>query len=62
VIELFKAITSLAPLSRHTQISHGRRVVFLNASDIEMLGLQRDQWVDLTSYFESETRRAERFK
>ena len=26
------------------------------------LGLEKDQWVDLISHFESETRRAERFK
>jgi hypothetical protein len=29
---------------------------------METLGLPRDQWVDLISHFDSETRRAERFK
>jgi molybdopterin-dependent oxidoreductase alpha subunit len=47
---------------RYRGISHGRRVVFLNQEDMNRLGLQRDQWVDLLSHFESETRRAERFK
>jgi hypothetical protein len=43
-------------------ISDGRRVIFLNVADIARLGLQKDQWVDITSYFQDETRRAERFK
>jgi anaerobic selenocysteine-containing dehydrogenase len=47
---------------RYRGISNGRRVVFLNQSDIDRLGLKKDQWVDLISHFESETRRAERFK
>jgi molybdopterin-dependent oxidoreductase alpha subunit len=47
---------------RYRGIAHGRRVVFLNPSDIERLGLHRDEWVDLVGHFESETRRAERFK
>jgi anaerobic selenocysteine-containing dehydrogenase len=37
-------------------------VVFLNIDDMRRLGLHQDQWVDLTSHFASETRRAERFK
>jgi molybdopterin-dependent oxidoreductase alpha subunit len=47
---------------RYRGISKGRRVVFLNVADIERLGLQKDQWVDLISHYESEIRRAERFK
>ena len=47
---------------RYRGISHGRRIVFLNRSDMTRLGIQKDQWVDLISHFESETRRAERFK
>jgi molybdopterin-dependent oxidoreductase alpha subunit len=47
---------------RYRGISNGRRVIFLNALDIARLGLQKEQWVDITSYFENETRRAERFK
>jgi molybdopterin-dependent oxidoreductase alpha subunit len=47
---------------RYRGISKGRRVVFLNREDIDRLGLEKDQWVDLISHFEGETRRAERFK
>jgi molybdopterin-dependent oxidoreductase alpha subunit len=47
---------------RYRGISKGRRVVFLNLEDIRGLALEKDQWVDLVSHFESETRRAERFK
>ena len=47
---------------RYRGISHGRRVVFLNSEDIARLGFEKGQWVDLISHYESETRRAERFK
>ncbi|HEX4342282.1 MAG TPA: FdhF/YdeP family oxidoreductase [Verrucomicrobiae bacterium] len=47
---------------RYRGISKGRRIVFLNIEDIDRLALQKDQWVDLISHYESETRRAERFK
>jgi anaerobic selenocysteine-containing dehydrogenase len=47
---------------RYRGISKGRRVVFLNEKDMDRLALKRDQWVDLISHFEGETRRAERFK
>ncbi len=47
---------------RYRGISNGRRVVFLNEQDMARLDLKKDQWVDLISHFESETRRAERFK
>jgi molybdopterin-dependent oxidoreductase alpha subunit len=47
---------------RYRGIAHGRRVVFLNPDDVDRLGLHRDEWVDLIGHFESETRRAERFK
>ena len=36
--------------------------MFLNAGDMTRLGIEKDQWVDLISHFERETRRAERFK
>jgi molybdopterin-dependent oxidoreductase alpha subunit len=47
---------------RYRGIYKGRRVVFLNQNDIDRLGLRKDQWVDLISHFESETRRARKFK
>jgi molybdopterin-dependent oxidoreductase alpha subunit len=47
---------------RYRGIADGRRVVFMNEGDIARLGLKKDQWVDLTSHFEGETRRADRFK
>ncbi|HEY1490796.1 MAG TPA: FdhF/YdeP family oxidoreductase, partial [Verrucomicrobiae bacterium] len=47
---------------RYRGVFKGRRVVFLNADDMRRLSLEKDQWVDLVSHFESETRRAERFK
>jgi anaerobic selenocysteine-containing dehydrogenase len=47
---------------RYRGIANGRRIIFLNADDIARLGLQKDQWVDIVSHFETETRRAERFK
>ncbi len=50
------------PSDRYRGISHGRRVVFLNTEDIARLGFEKSQWVDLISHYESETRRAERFK
>jgi anaerobic selenocysteine-containing dehydrogenase len=34
----------------------------LNTADINRLGLEKGQWVDLVSHFEAETRRAARFK
>ncbi len=47
---------------RYRGIVQGRRVVLLNAEDMGRLNLQKDQWVDLISHFEGETRRARRFK
>jgi molybdopterin-dependent oxidoreductase alpha subunit len=47
---------------RYRGISKGRRVIFLNTDDMKRLGVIKDQWVDLISHFENETRRAERFK
>jgi anaerobic selenocysteine-containing dehydrogenase len=46
---------------RYRGVSHGRRVVFLNAADVERRGLQHGQWVDLISHHQGETRLAERF-
>jgi molybdopterin-dependent oxidoreductase alpha subunit len=47
---------------RYRGIRNGRRVIFMNESDIERLGLRAGQFVDLTSYFEGETRQAFGFK
>jgi molybdopterin-dependent oxidoreductase alpha subunit len=47
---------------RYRGVSNGRRVVFMNGADMERLGIAKNQWVDLVSHFESETRRAERFE
>jgi len=47
---------------RYRGISNGRRVVFMNETDMLKLGIEKNQWVDLISHFGSETRRAERFK
>jgi molybdopterin-dependent oxidoreductase alpha subunit len=46
---------------RYRGIKHGRRVVFLNKSDIEQLCLAAGQHVDLVSHFEGEERTARRF-
>ena len=54
--------TVYAENDRYRGISNGRRVVFLNQADMDRLGFVRDQWVDIVSHFESETRRAARFK
>ncbi|MEO8335324.1 MAG: hypothetical protein ABI664_10145, partial [bacterium] len=41
---------------------HGeRRVIFMNADDVEALGLKAGQVVDLTSHFEGELRVARQF-
>jgi molybdopterin-dependent oxidoreductase alpha subunit len=47
---------------RYRGISGGRRVIFLNAADIEERGLREDAWVDLVSHFANERRRASRFR
>jgi molybdopterin-dependent oxidoreductase alpha subunit len=47
---------------RYRGVSNGRRVVFMNRADMARLGIEKNQWVDLISHFESETRRAERFE
>ncbi len=46
---------------RYRGIQGGRRVVFMNAEDIEAAGLHVDQWVDLTSHFADGERTAKRF-
>jgi anaerobic selenocysteine-containing dehydrogenase len=46
---------------RYRGIKGSRRVVFMNEADIAERNLQNGQVVDLTSYFESEERRAENF-
>jgi molybdopterin-dependent oxidoreductase alpha subunit len=46
---------------RYRGISGGRRVIFLNAEDMQERGLVAGQWVDITSHFGAERRRAERF-
>jgi anaerobic selenocysteine-containing dehydrogenase len=34
----------------------------MNRADMDRRGIEKNQWVDLISHFESETRRAERFE
>ena len=46
---------------RYRGIYNGRRVVFMNPEDIRSAGLQPGQLVDLTSYYENETRHARHF-
>jgi anaerobic selenocysteine-containing dehydrogenase len=46
---------------RYRGIHNGRRVVFMNADDIREQGLAAGQAVDLTSYFQGQTRCARRF-
>jgi molybdopterin-dependent oxidoreductase alpha subunit len=47
---------------RYRGIFGGRRVVFLNAQDMQDLGIAQDQTVDLVSHFAGERRRAARFR
>jgi molybdopterin-dependent oxidoreductase alpha subunit len=47
---------------RYRGVSNGRRVVFMNRADMDRLGVKKNQWVDLISHFESESRRASRFE
>jgi len=47
---------------RYRGVYHGRRVIFLNEEDMRQRGLIAKQWVDITSHFGSERRRAERFE
>ena len=47
---------------RYRGISNGRRVLFINARDIEERGLHSGATVDLISRFGTELRKAERFK
>jgi molybdopterin-dependent oxidoreductase alpha subunit len=54
--------TIYSETDRYRGIVDGRRVVFLNPEDMERLGIRENQWVDVISHFESETRRVERFK
>jgi anaerobic selenocysteine-containing dehydrogenase len=46
---------------RYRGVAGGRRVVLLNEADFAA-PFERGAWVDITSHFEGETRRAERFK
>jgi len=46
---------------RYRGIDGGRRVIFLNEGDIQMLGLRAGEVVDLTSHFEGGERQADRF-
>jgi len=47
---------------RYRGIYGGRRVIFLNAQDMEAMGIAQDQPVDLVSHFQGERRRAARFR
>lgn len=46
---------------RYRGVHNGRRVIFMNAEDIAAQKLTSGQWVDITSHWKGETRRAERF-
>jgi molybdopterin-dependent oxidoreductase alpha subunit len=46
---------------RYRGIFGGRRVIFLNEADVQMLGLAKGQRVDITSHFEGERRRIDGF-
>jgi anaerobic selenocysteine-containing dehydrogenase len=46
---------------RYRGVYGGRRVVLLNAEDIQEAGLRMGDAVDITSHFEGETRTAPRF-
>lgn len=46
---------------RYRGVYNGRRVIFMNAQDMQAAGLQQGQVVDLTSYFEEEKRVAKMF-
>jgi molybdopterin-dependent oxidoreductase alpha subunit len=47
---------------RYRGVYGGRRVVFLNAGDIDQQGLHEGEWVDLVSQCDGQERRAEGFK
>jgi molybdopterin-dependent oxidoreductase alpha subunit len=47
---------------RYRGISGGRRVIFMHTEDMAERGLVPGQWVDITSHFGAERRRAERFE
>jgi molybdopterin-dependent oxidoreductase alpha subunit len=46
---------------RYRGVFNGRRVIFMNESDIKREGFQQGQFVDITSHFEGKTRKAEAF-
>ena len=46
---------------RYRGVYNGRRVIFMNAEDVNAAGLQPGQLVDLTSYYKDETRMARHF-
>jgi len=46
---------------RYRGVYNGRRVIFMNPDDIAAAGLQQGQLVDLTSYYQDETRTARHF-
>ncbi len=47
---------------RYRGVYNGRRVIFMNHDDMREAGLQQGQFVDLTSYFQGETRTALHFQ
>jgi molybdopterin-dependent oxidoreductase alpha subunit len=47
---------------RYRGIRGGRRVIFINPEDMQARALSAGQWVDITSHFRGESRRAERFE
>jgi molybdopterin-dependent oxidoreductase alpha subunit len=46
---------------RYRGVHNGRRVIFLNTEDMQQLGIEAGQHVDITSHFRGEMRTARRF-
>ena len=46
---------------RYRGVNNGRRVIFMNVDDIAERELEDQAWVDITSHFEGQVRRAARF-
>ena len=47
---------------RYRGVRGGRHVLFVHPEDIARLGFRSGEWVDITSHFEGQTRRARRFQ
>ncbi len=47
---------------RYRGVHNGRRVIFMNVDDIRGLGFKNNEWVNITSHYESTERHAHHFK